>query len=153
MVLPDGTPSPALARRVRRAITLVRQGQASVLLMTGGPVATSLPESWVMRDLAVAEGISAEKVMVEDCSRNTIENARLTRPIIDAQGWKRVAVVTDAYHLPRSLYIFRRFGIPATGIAATPEGRPARDWWLSGLREVAAFPWTVVRVERKLMGL
>jgi uncharacterized SAM-binding protein YcdF (DUF218 family) len=147
MVLADGSPSPALTRRVLRAAALVREGRAAALLMSGGPVAHSRPEAWVMRDLAVAAGIPADRVMIEDQSRNTIENARLSLPIAAKHGWRNLAVVTDSYHLPRALYVFRRFGCRTTGIAARPTGQPGREWWAAWVREAAALPWTVLRVE------
>lgn len=150
MVRPDGTPSPALERRVRHAVTLAGQGRARNLLMSGGPVAHPEPEAHVMRDMAVAQGVPAGRVHVESQSRNTIQNALLSAPMLTARGWSRAVVVTDAFHLPRALYVFRRFGLKVEGSPAYPPGRPAKEWWLAYLREAGALPWTVIRVERRL---
>ncbi len=150
MVRPDGSPSPALARRVLHAVGLAHAGRVGHLLMTGGPVSHPLPEAWAMRDLAVAAGMPSERVSIEDRARNTIDNALLSAAIVRARGWRRLAVVTDAYHLPRATYIFRRCGLEVAGIPAFPAGRPGREWWLAWLREAGALPWTVLRVERRL---
>ncbi|MGE5504720.1 MAG: YdcF family protein [Actinomycetota bacterium] len=147
MVRPDGSPSPALARRVAHAVALAKAGTVGALLMSGGPVAHPTPEAWAMRDLAVAAGITPERIVVEDRSRNTIDNARLSAPLASERGWRRLVVVTDLYHLPRALYVFRRFGLAVAGSGARPD-RPAAEWWVAALREAAALPWTVVRVER-----
>ena len=56
MVRPDGSPSPALARRVGHAVRLAHAGVVSHLLMTGGAVRHPVPEARIMRDLAVAAG-------------------------------------------------------------------------------------------------
>ena len=149
MVRPDGSPSRALERRVRHAVALALAGRVHHLLMTGGPVRHPLPEAWAMRELAVAAGLAPERVVVEDRARNTIDNARLSAVIVAERGWRRLAVVTDAYHLPRALYVFRRFGVTAAGLPAFPAGLPASEWWLSCLREAGALPWTVLRVERR----
>lgn len=150
-VAPDGSPSPALLRRVRHGVKLVRHGRALNLLMSGGPVAHPLPEAHLMRDIALAEGLPPEAVHVEDRSRNTIQNARLSAPVAAAMGWRRLVVVTDAYHLPRALYVFRRTGLTVAGSAAPPPVRRGKEWWLAYLREASALPWTVLRVERSLL--
>jgi len=144
---PDGTPSPAQRRRVRAAVALAESGRAGHLLMSGGPVTDARAEAVTMRDLALAQGIAADRVTIEDRSLNTIGNARLSAPIIVWHGWRRLAVVTDVFHLPRAIYVFRRHGLPAIGIPAYPEDWPRSEWWLAWLREAAALPWTVLRVE------
>ena len=146
-VCPDGSPSPALARRVGHAVRLAQSGVVAHLLMSGGAVRHSTPEARVMRDLALAAGLAPERVVTEEASRNTIGNARLSRPIIAQRGWKRLLLVTDACHIPRALYVFHRLGIHARPAAVLPEGWPAREWWLAWLREAAALPWTIIRVE------
>ncbi len=152
MVLPDGSPSAALERRVLHAVGLAQAGRARHLLMTGGPVSHPRPEAWAMRDLAVAAGLAPDRVAVEDRARNTIDNARLSAVIVAERGWRSLAVVTDSYHLPRALYVFRRFGLTVSGLPATPAGRPAAEWWLAWLREAAALPWTMLRVEGRRLG-
>lgn len=147
---PDGSPSPAMERRVRAGIDLLRQGRAGCLLMSGGAVRHPTPEAWIMRELALAAGVAPEAVQVEDRARNTIENALYSAAIAARCGWGRIALVTDAYHLPRALYVFRRHGLkPAGAVAALPERR-GKEWWLAYLREASALPWTVLRVERRI---
>ncbi|CAA7613863.1 YdcF family protein [Magnetospirillum sp. UT-4] len=143
-VLPDGSPSPALRRRVRHAVGLVRAGIVAELLMSGGPVRHPVPEAEIMRTLALAEGVAPERVHVETGSVNTRGNARLSAAIVAARGWRRVVVVTDAYHLPRALFLFRRHGLAAAGSAARPE-RPGYEWWCAHLREVFAMLKTLWR--------
>ncbi|MDA8231934.1 MAG: YdcF family protein [Magnetospirillum sp.] len=143
----DGSPSQALERRVSHAVALVRAGRVAHLLMSGGAVGHPLPEAQVMRELAVTRGMAPERISVEDRSRNTIENARLSAAIAAARGWRHLALVTDAYHLPRALYIFHRLGVPVAGFGARPPGGGGRGWWTASLREAVALPWTVLRVE------
>ncbi|RAU20131.1 YdcF family protein [Paramagnetospirillum kuznetsovii] len=148
MILSDGSPSPALARRVARAVALARSGRVGHLLMTGGPVRHPKPESHVMRDMAVAAGIAPDRIVTEEASVNTIGNARLCRPIVAQRGWRRLLLVTDACHIPRSLYVFHRLGLRVSPSAVWPVWPPAREWWLAWPREAAALPWTMIRVER-----
>jgi uncharacterized SAM-binding protein YcdF (DUF218 family) len=39
------------------------------------------------------------------------------------RGWKRIAIVSSAWHLPRALALARRFGLPADGVPADSRGR------------------------------
>ena len=143
----DGSPSPALVRRVEHAVRLAQAGVIGHLLMSGGAVCHPTPEARIMRDLALAAGLAPERVTTEESSRNTIGNALLSRPIIAQRGWKRLVLVTDACHIPRALYVFHRLGVRVRPAAALPEGWPRREWWAAWLREAAALPWTVLRVE------
>lgn len=148
-VEPDGGPSPAMARRVAHGVRLLAEGRVGALLMTGGATTSDLPEARVMRALALSLGADPARVHVEEAARNTIENALLSAPLLARHGWRRVVVVTCAFHRPRSWYIFRRLGIPAA-IAGVRPAAPSAEWWLAHLREAAALPWTVLRVERRL---
>jgi len=147
-IAPDGSPSPVLARRVAHAVDLAVSGQVGAVLMSGGPVRHPIPEALVMRDLALAAGLSSERIFVETSSRNTIGNARHCRPIVESRGWRRILLVTDPHHLPRALYIFRRSGLRVSGAAAQRSGSPGWEWWLGWGRELLALPWTAIRVER-----
>ena len=144
-VMADGSPSPALARRVAHAVELARRGQVRHLLMSGGAVNHPLPEAHIMRALALAAGIEAERLHVEDRSRNTIGNARCAAPIIAAHGWTRLLLVTDSFHLPRARLIFRHHRLVVTGSGARPQ-RIGGEWIAAHLREIPAMVKTLYRL-------
>jgi uncharacterized SAM-binding protein YcdF (DUF218 family) len=63
-------------------------------------------------------------------------------------------LVTDRYHLPRALLVFRRHGVDARGSAPT-DGRGGTTrwrWTLMHVRELAALPWYVVKTRRRKPG-
>lgn len=148
MVRPDGSPSPAMARRVARGVRLIQEGRAGHLLMSGGAVRHPVPEASVMRSIALDLGVPADRLHVEEASLNTIGNALLSRPMVEEKGWTRLAVVTDACHMARSLYIFRRLGLTVRPEPAWPEERPRGEWYAAWVREAFALPWTIARVEK-----
>lgn len=104
--LPDGQPSPSLARRVRLAVALWRQGVAPLLVISGGgPDHGRWTEASVGAALAEAEGVPRSAILEEPLARSTRDNARRTRDLL---GDVPVVVVTDADHRFRCERVFRR---------------------------------------------
>src|SRR5215471_14266169 len=141
-----GQPSPALQRRILHAVDLLQQGYASYLLVTGGLGKYPPAEAVVMQRLAVAHGILPQHILCEDQATCTFASALRCCDILRQRGWSRVLVVTDRYHLPRTLFAFWICGLHAVGSAAP--GKPARRLrrrWYYYLREGLALPWYLVR--------
>lgn len=136
----DGSPRPPLLRRVRHAVELHRQGVAPRLLMSGGLVRGPLPEAWVMRDLALGAGVPGDAVLIEDASRDTVDNVRLSLAMLAGTGWRRLLVVSDVHHLPRALWAFRHYGVAADGSA--PDLPAEAPLWRARMRETLALPLT-----------
>lgn len=144
----DGRPSPALRRRVTHAVHLWHQGCSPRLLMTGGVGEHPPAEAEVMRQLALAAGVPAACILTELLATSTWDSARDCTAIIRQHGWSTALLVTDRYHLPRTLLAFRSFGLHVRGSAA-PGRYPSRRWWKAVHawgREIIAYGWYVVRI-------
>jgi len=109
---PDGSPSPAMREQVALAAALYRAGLARALLFTGGAVHNEYVEAQVMAGLAVAQGVPAAALVTETHARDTFENARYCRQIMQQRGWQDAIVVTTPYHARRARRIFHLAGIP-----------------------------------------
>jgi uncharacterized SAM-binding protein YcdF (DUF218 family) len=55
-------------------------------------------------------------------TRNTREEAAAAARLVRERGWKRVGVVTSAWHMRRALGLFRRAGVDAVPLAADHRG-------------------------------
>jgi uncharacterized SAM-binding protein YcdF (DUF218 family) len=141
-VLPDGTPGPALARRIAQAARLWREGRAAAVIGSGALGDWPPSEARAIRDGLLAAGVPAAAILEEDRARSTFENALNSVALMRARGLARAIVVTDAWHLPRAVLTFRLLGMAAEG-SAPPDG-PARLFWR--LREAVALPVYMVRV-------
>jgi uncharacterized SAM-binding protein YcdF (DUF218 family) len=139
----DGTPGALLRRRTERGIRLMQQGCADALVLTGGSKTGGPAEAEVMRELALAAGISAARILTEPLARNTFENAHRTAALMHAKGWSRALVVTDWAHLPRALLAFRSAGIRARGVVVGIPFERRRAWALPAhlLYESAGLAW------------
>lgn len=57
-------------------------------------------------------GVSQDRIVREDQSRNTFENAGNTKGLLEQLGLTNCALVTSAFHMPRSVGLFRKLGVP-----------------------------------------
>ena len=61
-----------------------------------------------------AFGIGPDRLIREEQSRTTFENARNTQELLAANGLANCALVTSAFHMPRSVGLFRKLGLKVT---------------------------------------
>ncbi len=142
-----GRPSAGLRRRTGHAVHLALEGRAGAVILCGGEGAHPPAEAHLMREMALAAGLPDERIVLEAASANTFENAVNAARILHDRGWRRILVVSDGYHLPRALFVFRRLGLVVDGSAA-PASPHDRAWFAAAvrLREVAAWAWYLYRV-------
>jgi uncharacterized SAM-binding protein YcdF (DUF218 family) len=106
-VRPDGTPSATLVRRTELGAHLVKEGRAPRLVLSGGRVGSDTTEASAALPHALAAGIARDAIVLEERSRTTEENAaEVARLLADPDA--RVLVVTDTYHVLRSVRLFRK---------------------------------------------
>jgi len=77
--------STALKRRLGIGIRLFEAGAAPLLVLSGGG-SGPLPEAEIMRQAAIAHGVSETAMLVDVVSRDTFENARETARLLSARG-------------------------------------------------------------------
>jgi uncharacterized SAM-binding protein YcdF (DUF218 family) len=107
---------PALngaAERMTEAVALMRRYPGARLVFTGGQGALlhgDVTEADVARQLWTAMGVPPERMLFETESRNTHENAVLTRALAKPRPGETWLLVTSASHMPRSVGVFRQAG-------------------------------------------
>lgn len=77
-------------------------------------------------------GIARDRLIIERDSRNTFENAEFSKKLADPKPGERWLLVTSAFHMPRSVGIFRKVGFAV-------EPCPV-DWRLAGKKDLTHFP-------------
>ena len=122
-VWPSGQMSNALRYRCEAALQAWKDGVSQNIIVAGGKGADEpTTEAAAMREYFLQNGVAEEKVIAEDASVNTIENLRNAREIMERNGWKTAAVVTNDYHVQRALWIAQEAELNACGISApSPE--------------------------------
>lgn len=113
-LLPDGSPSLMLGERIQTGVELYKAGVAPKLLMSGDHSRSDHDEVNAMKDAAKAQGVPSEDIFMDHAGFATYDSFYRAGAVF---GVKKVVVVTQAYHLPRALWIARSLGLEAVGVA------------------------------------
>ncbi len=132
-LLPDGSPNLMLSERIDTGVALYELGAAPKLLMSGDHARPEYDEVNPMKEGALRQGVPSEDVFMDHAGLSTYESIYRARDIF---GAGRVIVVTQAYHLPRSLYIAEALGLEAVGVAC--DTARYRGQFFRDVREVLA---------------
>lgn len=95
--------------RVWHAAAIYHAGKARWIVVTGGnqPGAKNLEtEADAMAQMLIGLRVPDSAILREGRSRNTHENARFSRPLLESIQARRVLLVTSALHMPRALKVF-----------------------------------------------
>ena len=142
----DGRLSDALRDRIRTACDLYRDGLAKRLVLSGGPGDGAIHETEAMRRYAIARGVRAEDIFIDQRGLNTEATVRNTIPLLNQMHAKRVLAVSHFYHLPRVKLAYQRAGVDVCTVPARQAHLLAQIPY-SMAREVAAF-WVYYVKER-----
>jgi len=129
----DGTLSNALEDRVIKSIELYKAGKVSKLLMTGDNGSRHYDEVTPMKAYAIDAGVPAEDIVLDYAGFRTYDSCYRARDIF---GLTDVIAVSQAFHLPRILYICNTLGIYTTGYIADRRKYVAKNTW--AIREFLA---------------
>ena len=122
-----------LGERIRTGVELYHAGAAPKLLMSGDHGTVEHDEVNAMKDAAMAMGVPSEDVFMDHAGFSTYDSFYRAGAVF---GVKKAVIVTQAYHLPRALWIAKALGLEAVGVACDTQryaGQTYRD-----IREILA---------------
>lgn len=141
-VRPDGSPSPALRRRVEAAAAFGAGLRAPLYVPTGAKGRHGPAESAVMAALLRDLGAPPDRIAEEPTGTDTLSSVLACVALLRGRGHAGpVFAATSGYHLPRCLLLLRMAGLPARAVPP-PEADPSlpRRWYWR-LREAPALPY------------
>lgn len=100
--------APSSLIRLLEGIRLHRQLPGSRLIISGGAAFQDAPESETMAKMALLMGVNEKDMVRENRSMDTADQAKM---IARTVGRNRFILVTSAIHMPRSVALFRKFGM------------------------------------------
>jgi uncharacterized SAM-binding protein YcdF (DUF218 family) len=101
------------AARLTQAAILARRFPEARIVYTGGSASfkrKTSTEAAEAKKLLVALGVDPARIDIETRSRNTDENARFTAAMVGPRPDQTWLIVTSAWHIPRSMGLFRKAG-------------------------------------------
>ena len=117
--------------RAAAAYKLYRETGLPIVISGGAPF-SSEPESEAVAAWLKELGVPEDKLLAEKASRDTRENAAFTLKLCADKGFRRLILLSSAYHMPRAVLLF---GKPGTSeIIPFPVARRSggpfylRDW-------------------------
>lgn len=110
----DGTPSNMLEDRLKGAIELYKKGIAPKIILSGDCSGEDYDEVSSMKKFCIDNGVVESDIIRDDKGFSTYETME---NVVKTMGYKKIMVVTQKYHLYRSVYIARRMGADADGFA------------------------------------
>ncbi|MDP3278893.1 MAG: ElyC/SanA/YdcF family protein [Deltaproteobacteria bacterium] len=137
-VYANGQPSIILQDRLACGLSLYRRGLVSYVIVSGDHGTDGYDEVRAMREWLLARGVPSEKIYVDHAGFRTLDSMARAAQVFSA---RRASVCTQAFHLPRSLWLARAFHLDAIGVIADQRSYKSRRVdavreWLARVRAV-----------------
>ena len=111
----NGKPTDMLADRLLTAIDLYNKKVAPKIIMSGDHSKADYDEVNIMKAFAIDKGVPSTDIFMDHAGFSSYESLYRAKEIFEA---KKVVIVTQKYHLYRSLYIANKLGLEAYGVGA-----------------------------------
>ncbi len=114
-IYPDGRLSPVLEDRVLTGVEIYSGGKADKLIMSGDHGSNEYDEVNSAKKLILDLHVPPEDVFLDYAGFDTYDSIYRAKAVFGATD---LVIVTQAYHLPRALFIARGLGLDAVGVVA-----------------------------------
>jgi len=118
----------ASSERIFAMLQLAQRYPKARIVFSGGSgslVGNMIAEAPVAGQLLIQYGVAPDRIILESASRTTAENATMTRELVAPKPGERWLLVTSAFHMPRSIGVFRAIGFE---VEAYPVDWRTRGW-------------------------
>ena len=126
LVLGAAINTPALTNRSLVGLHLYEQGQAPLLVLSGGRISDKdISEAGYMKKIILQHAASQPPMVLEEQSHTTFQNVKNSRGLLN--GAKSVIVVSDEFHLARAFLLLKRNGFKSVYWAGPEPTYYSRD--------------------------
>ena len=102
----NGRPKPILIERMKQTLALYKLNPQSNIIASGGMPHGGLTEAYVIKEWLKKHGVPAEKIIIEDSSKDSVGNAFYSTKLLEKMKAESVTIVTSASHIRRALAVF-----------------------------------------------
>jgi len=123
-------PSAVLYSRLEAGLSLLNENPDAVAVLCGGQGGGEyITEAEAMRRYLAENGIDGSRLILEERSTDTRENLVFAKSLLEERFGEapESVVVTNDFHIKRSLLLAKKAGLPAEGLSAyTPQAGAMR---------------------------
>jgi len=155
-LLYDGAMAPELVKRCELALECAAQYPEAYIALTGGPTALrnkEASEAGVMAEWFAEHGVDPDRLILEDRSKTSAENAQFTIAILRERypQVRSLAIVSSGYHIPMACLLFQEAALfsacesgtePVTVAANAAISFPGPDDYVTTAKQ-AEYLWTL----------
>ena len=143
-------PEEMLVMRAEAAAAFLLAHPGTLCIPCGGVVHAdqTKSEAEAIREILLARGVEADRILLEDQSKTTFENFLNAKKLIDALELPapKIAFMSSDFHLLRASQIAKQAGLPCE---ALPAPSPERERIKNYLREAAVFPLLLTELHKR----
>lgn len=143
-VIGEDTPSPQLLERMKAALRYLNEHKSVIAVPCGGCFreGQKKSEAAIIADYLIENGISADRIILEDKSTTTYENFEFALPIIKEHSGREIcqipiAFLSSDYHMHRAGVIAKQSGIKDVRRVSCPT--PGSEFKRFGREYIVAF--------------
>ncbi len=114
----EGQVSGYVANRMITVMRLQKELDIPIILSGGKVFEDTGREADIEKRIFEGMGVDSKYLILENQSRNTVENVQNSKVIMEEYNFTKPLVITSGFHLPRAMEIFAREGIEATPYVA-----------------------------------
>ena len=115
-----GTPSYVLRQRLDKAVELYKAGKIERILVSGDHGKKNYDEVNGMKEYLLKNGIPLKDIFLDHAGFDTYSSMVRAKEIFEVDS---VIIITQKFHLPRSVYIARKKGLNAHGVVANTDNK------------------------------
>jgi len=113
-----GSPSEDMTTRIITAVRLQKRLDIPIIISGGAVFKGTTSEAPIIKRFLIDLGVPAGKIIIEDQSRDTLENAYNTKIICENKGYSKPMLVTSGLHMKRSVLSFDKMDMKVIPIPA-----------------------------------
>ena len=134
------------AERLTKALEIYKKNPRILILFSGFSVELK-PQGWSESDMAkkffLDQGVKIDNLIFENQSRNTFENIKYSKDIID--NYKGTwGLITSANHMPRSFFTFKKQGLILEPINVDYKTGTSRMFWINFDISSGLSNWSII---------
>jgi len=107
-------------KRATAAVKLYQENPNRIFIVSGFSAESEYPEAEVMKDYLTYMGIPENLIYTEGKSLDTYNNAKFVYKMLKSTNIGKICLVTSAYHIARSVYLFNKVGFKKESIIPIP---------------------------------